>query len=163
VYYYCAWYYCTQHDCSLQQPCMHHPLHCGSLSWMFRCSIVMTTPVGWGYPGSPGPPRHQGIGQFSTSYCYAISAAYIASITGTDRVYQFGTMSEIRCSTELPVQSIQWLDESSTVVREGTSVRELVLVITIAASHNNSRYTCRVRHGGFMESKEITIRAGRKI
>jgi hypothetical protein len=78
-------------------------------------------------------------------------------------VYELGEMSRITCSTELPVQSIQWLDESSRVVREGTSVQELVLDLTIAASHNNSRYTCRVSHGGFMESQNITIRTGRKI
>jgi hypothetical protein len=80
-----------------------------------------------------------------------------------NKVYQIGETSEIRCSTELPVQSIQWLDESSRVVREGTSVRELVLDLTIAAGHNNSRYTCRVSHGGFTESSNITITMECKI
>ena len=82
-------------------------------------------------------------------------------ITGNG-VYQLGETSEIRCSTEVPVQSIQWLDESSGVVRQGTSVQELVLDLTIAASHNNSRYTCRVRQGTFMESETINITTGRK-
>ena len=83
------------------------------------------------------------------------------TITG-DRVYQLGETSGIRCSTEVPVQSIQWLDGSSGVVREGTSVRELVLDLTIAASHNNSRYTCRVSQGTFMASETINITTGRK-
>ena len=78
------------------------------------------------------------------------------TITG-NRVYQLGETSEIRCSTKVPVQSIQWLDGSSGVVRQGTSVQELVLDLTIAASHNNSRYTCRVSQGTFMESMMITI------
>ena len=78
------------------------------------------------------------------------------TITGT-RVYQLGETSEIRCSTEVPVQSIQWLDESSGVVRDGTSGQELVLDLTIADSHNNSRYTCRVSQGTFMKSMMITI------
>jgi hypothetical protein len=80
-----------------------------------------------------------------------------------NRVYRLGETSEIRCSTELSIQSVQWLDESSRVVREGTSVRELVLNLTIAASHNNSRYTCRVSHGGFMESQSVTVRTECKI
>jgi hypothetical protein len=90
-------------------------------------------------------------------------ADYITSITGADRNYNLGETSGIRCSTTLSVQSIQWLDESSRVVREGTSVQELVLDLTIAASHNNSRYTCRVSHGGFMESRIVTVRTERKI
>ena len=78
------------------------------------------------------------------------------TITG-NRVYQLGETSSISCSTGVPVQSIQWLDVSGGVVREGTSVQELVLDLTIAASHNNSRYTCRVSQGTFMESMMITI------
>ena len=84
------------------------------------------------------------------------------TITG-NRVYQPGETSGINCSTEVPVQSIQWLDESSGVVRQGTSVQELVLNLTIAASHNNSRYTCKVSRGTSMESRMITIRTGCKI
>ena len=82
------------------------------------------------------------------------------TITG-NRVYQLGETSSIRCSTEVPVQSIQWLDESSGVVREGTSVQELVLDLDIADIHSSSwswtRYTCRVSQGTFMESMMITI------
>ena len=81
------------------------------------------------------------------------------AITG-NRVYQLGETSGIRCSIGVPVQSIQWLDGSSGVVRQGTSVQELVLD---AASHNNSRYTCRVSQGMFMESLMITIRTECKI
>ena len=84
------------------------------------------------------------------------------TITGTNSVYQVGETSEIRCSTEVPVQSIQWLDESSGVVRQGTSVQELVLDLTIAASHSNSRYTCRVSQGTFIGERMITINIMRK-
>ena len=42
-------------------------------------------------------------------------------------------------------------------------MQELVLDLTIAASHNNSRYTCRVSQGTFMGSRMITIRTGRKF
>ena len=83
---------------------------------------------------------------------------YTAFIITGNRVYQLGETSRITCSTEVPVQSIQWLDESNRVVRLGTSVQELVLDLTIADSHNNSRYTCRVSQGTFMESLMITIR-----
>ena len=84
------------------------------------------------------------------------------TITGTRSVYQVGEASEIRCSTGVPVQSIQWLDGSSVVVREGTSVQELVLNLTIAASHSNSRYTCRVSQGTFIGERMITINIMRK-
>ena len=86
---------------------------------------------------------------------YAIYTAL--TITG-NRVYQLGETSEIRCSIGVPVHSIQWLDGSSVVVRQGTSVQELVLDLTITANHSNSRYTCKVGHGTFMESLMITIR-----
>ena len=83
-------------------------------------------------------------------------------MTGTNSVYQVGEISEIRCSTEVLVQSIQWLDESNRVVRQGTSVQELVLDLTVAASHNNSRYTCRVSQGTFIGEGMITIITRRK-
>ena len=92
-----------------------------------------------------------------------IHFATALTITGTNSTYQLGETYGIRCSTEVPVQSIQWLDGSSGVVRQGTSVQELVLNLTIAASHNNSRYTCEVRQGTFVTSKQIIIRTGRKI
>ena len=71
----------------------------------------------------------------------------------------------ITCSTPVPVQSIQWLDEFNSVVRERTSVQELALDITIAARHNNTEYTCRVSfHGGVTASHMITISTiGKKL
>ena len=76
------------------------------------------------------------------------------------RVFQLGETPAITCSTPVPVQSIQWLDESNSVVREGTSVQELALDITIAASHSNTEYTCRVSfHGGLTASDAIAIRS----
>ena len=84
-------------------------------------------------------------------------------ITGTKSVYQVGKTSQIICATGVPVQSIQWLNGSSGVVREGTSVQELVLDLTIAASHNNSRYTCKISQGTFIGEQEIAIITGGKI
>ena len=83
------------------------------------------------------------------------------TITG-NRVYQLGETSRIRCSTDVPVQFIQWLDGFSRVVRQETSVQELVLDLAIADSHSSSRYTCRVSQGTFMESMMITIMTRRK-
>ena len=80
------------------------------------------------------------------------------NITG-NIVFQPGETTAITCSTPVPVQSIQWLDESNSVVREGTSVQELALNITIAARHN-TEYTCRVNfHGGLTASDTINIRS----
>ena len=77
-------------------------------------------------------------------------------------VYQIGETSEIRCSTGVAVQSIQWLDGSSRVVRQGTSVQEIVLDLTIAASDNNSRYKCKISQGTFIGERMITINIRRK-
>ena len=85
-------------------------------------------------------------------------------ITG-NRVFQLGETTAITCSTPVPVQSIQWLDESNSVVREETSVQELALDITIEARHNNTEFTCRVSfHGGLTASDAITISTiGKKL
>ena len=41
-------------------------------------------------------------------------------------------------------------------------MRELVLDLAIAASHNNSRYTCKISQGTFTGEQEITIITGGK-
>ncbi len=51
---------------------------------------------------------------------------------------------------------MQWLDETNTVVRQETLVQELLLDLLVTADHNNSRYTCRVDDGGFVETYTIT-------
>ena len=85
------------------------------------------------------------------------------SITG-NTIIQLGEATAITCSTPVPVESIQWLDESNSVVREGTSVQELALDVTIAASHSNTEYTCRVSfHGGLTASDTITIRSNGRV
>ena len=83
------------------------------------------------------------------------------SITG-NRIVPLGERSSIRCSTPVPVESIQWLDESNRVVREGMSVQELVLSLTITAASNN--YTCRVgADGEFMRLERVTITGGKLL
>ena len=84
------------------------------------------------------------------------------SITGNE-VFELGETSRVRCSTPVLVESMRWLDESNRVVREGASVQELVLSLTITAPHNNTRYTCRVcAYGGTRVSLAATIITGRK-
>ena len=75
-----------------------------------------------------------------------------------NKIFQLDEITNISCTTPVPVQFIQWLDESNTTVRNGTAVQDLELNIMITASSNNTMYTCRVRDGGrFMESMTITI------
>ena len=97
-------------------------------------------------------------------HALVINNTYTAiNITG-NKVFQLGETTAITCSTPVPVQSIWWLDESNSVVREGTSVQELALDITIAASHSNTEYTCRVSfHGGLTAANMITIGTNGKI
>ena len=81
------------------------------------------------------------------------------SITGS-RTVPLGERSRVICSTPVPVESIEWLDQSNTLVREGMSVQELMLDIRITASSNY--FTCRVRFDEeFVESERMTITGGK--
>ncbi len=96
-------------------------------------------------------------------YTFIIFGCIVAIIITGNRVFELGETSGITCSTPVPVQSMQWLDETNTVVRQETSVQELLLELLVTAAHNNSRYTCGVSDGGFLESQAITITTGRKM
>ena len=80
------------------------------------------------------------------------------------RLYELGGTANITCSTPVPVQSIQWVNESNTVVRGGVRVQELPLTImSLNSTHDNTMYRCVISDGrGFMESRNITIHVGRK-
>ena len=102
------------------------------------------------------------VSRKSILYCFIIISTfyYIAIVITGNRVFQLGETSGISCSTPVPVQSIQWLNGSNREIelREEAPVQELVLALTIAAHHNNSRYTCTVRaNGGFTESTRISV------
>ena len=89
---------------------------------------------------------------------------YIAVSINGDTIIQLGQATAITCSTPVPVQSIQWLDGSNSVVREGNSIQELALNVTIAARRSNTDFTCRVSfHGGLTASDTITIRSNGRV
>ena len=81
------------------------------------------------------------------------------------RHYEPGGTTNITCSTPVPVHSMQWVDESNTVVSNGTAVQELLLnIMSLNSNHDNTTYGCAVSDGsGFMESRHITISVGCKI
>ena len=62
----------------------------------------------------------------------------------------------------VPVESIQWVNESNTVVRSGVNLQELILNIMITPSSNNTRYTCRVRDSSGFRESEVVIKVGSK-
>ena len=83
------------------------------------------------------------------------------TITG-NRTVPLGERSRVKCSTPVLVESIQWLEESNRVVREGMLVQELVLSITITTASTN--YTCLVMSAAgerFMWSETVTITGGK--
>ena len=91
-------------------------------------------------------------------HCYEFTHTHThtaVAITGNED-FQLGELSRVRCSTPVPVESIQWLDESNRVVSEGTSVQELVLAVTSSCSSSN--YACIVNDRGTKESRHISIR-----
>ena len=85
--------------------------------------------------------------------------SYIAvRITG-NRIFNRMERAVVTCSTPVPVQSIQWVDESNTVVRNGTSVQELDLNLMITSRSSNTSYSCIITDGGeFTETETITIK-----
>ena len=67
-------------------------------------------------------------------------------------------MSEITCSTQVPVQQMMWFSGGAEMIMEEMSTQELVLVLTITADHNNTDYMCvAIASNGFMASQNITI------
>ena len=78
------------------------------------------------------------------------------NITG-NRVFQQGEATAITCSTPVPVQSIQWLDESNSVVVNESSVQELAFNLSIRGCKASTAYVCRIIDGSFTESQNITI------
>ena len=84
----------------------------------------------------------------------------VANITGNAR-FELGVMTNIRCSTPVPVQSIQWVDQTNNTVKNGTDVQDLDLNIMITIHSNNTQYMCEVSNGErFLESVNITIEVG---
>ena len=76
-------------------------------------------------------------------------------------MFQLGDITTISCYTPVVVQSIQWINDSDDVVREGMSVQELALNILTTVSSNNTKYFCRVMEEEFVaESDNITIEVG---
>ncbi len=77
-------------------------------------------------------------------------------ITG-NRVFELNETTTIRCSTPVPVASIQWRNVSS-----GDIVSSPELSFLIVPSSRDAMYTCEISDGGFTESETITIRVGSK-
>ena len=66
-------------------------------------------------------------------------------ISGNQSTYQLGSSHRITCSSDLTVQSIQWLNTSNNgeILTSNTGEQQLVLEIgDITASINNTMYTC---------------------
>ena len=66
---------------------------------------------------------------------YYVYILCIAVVISGNRPFQLGDTNN---STPVPVQSIQWVDEFNTVVRNGVSVKGLVVDIVITTSSNNT-------------------------
>ena len=68
-------------------------------------------------------------------------------ISGNLSTYQLESSHRITCSSDLTVQSIQWLNTSDNgeILTSNTGEQQLVLEIdNITAAINNTMYTCEV-------------------
>ena len=68
-------------------------------------------------------------------------------ISGNQSTYQLGSSHRITCSSNLTVQSIQWMNTSDNgeILTSNTGEQQLVLELdNITAAINNTNYTCEV-------------------
>ena len=68
-------------------------------------------------------------------------------ISGNQSTYQLESSHRITCSSDLTVQSIQWLNNSDNgeILTSNTGEQQIVLEIdNITAAINNTMYTCEV-------------------
>ena len=68
-------------------------------------------------------------------------------ISGNQSTYQLGSSHRITCSSNLTVQSIQWLNTSDNgeILTSNTGEQQLVLELNdITTAINNTMYTCEV-------------------
>ena len=83
---------------------------------------------------------------------------YAILITGS-RLYQLGETANITCFALVPVDSIQWINESNGVnISSNTDpASELEISFKITSNRNNTVYTCRISSDGIIESINITV------
>ena len=87
----------------------------------------------------------------------------VASIAGNAR-YQVGAITNLRCSTPVPVPSIQWVAKANnTLMNMAMGVKVLELRFQIADMHNNTEYRCIVSDQAFMTSTSILLSIGCKL
>ena len=80
------------------------------------------------------------------------------------RLYEQGGTTNITCSTPVRVQSIQWVDQSNTVVRGGMAVQELLLnIMSLNSNYDSTTYRCVINDSMYTESRNITINVGCKL
>ena len=68
-------------------------------------------------------------------------------ISGNESTYQLRSSHRITCSSDLTVQSVQWLNTSDNgeILTSNTGEQQLVLELDdITAATNNTMYTCEV-------------------
>ena len=67
-------------------------------------------------------------------------------ITGTERPHQIGSSVNLTCSSDLLVQTIQWLNSSdnSSLLLNNTREQQLILPIVEIRTLANHTYTCEM-------------------
>ena len=83
-----------------------------------------------------------------TTYILRLSKSFTEiEMSGNQSIFQLGSSHRITCSSDLTVQSIQWLNTSDNgeILTSNTGEQQLVLELDdITAAINNTMYTCEV-------------------
>ena len=64
--------------------------------------------------------------------------------------------SSINCSTDLNVNTIEWLDSNGKVVTSGNE-SPLMLKLTVTSDLHNTEYTCRINSSIGTQEQSITL------
>ena len=88
-------------------------------------------------------------------YSYTLLAQPDICITGDEFVLPYGSSTTLNCTTDLAVNTIEWLDVDGRVVASGTDP-QLEIRVTISDS-KNLNYTCRVKSDFGIQNKTVTL------
>ena len=77
-------------------------------------------------------------------------------ITGNEHEYPYGTSASLNCTTDLSVDTIEWLDANGVVLANGTSdLLELTLPKT---DPENLEFTCRIRSNFGIQNHTVILK-----
>ena len=77
------------------------------------------------------------------------------SVSGHETVLSEGVSTSLNCTTDLAVDTIEWLDAKGAVLANGTS--DLLELMLPQTNTESIEYTCRIRSNFGVQNKTVTL------